>query len=529
MALGAIGLLGCNVDPGGGTAFMAQHCSELQGDATCQSSFAGQSYCSLCTEENGGCVSSPPAQVCIPGGTAGDESTDDGSVEDAESGSSSTGGTTDAVDTTAADSSSGGEPSCEAEGELDPACMELDPSRPFCADSACVGCEGAGGSAFCGELDPLNPACNVETGACVPCDAIVEPSCAGATPVCGDSGTCQACVAHDECPQSACHLDANDPLQGYCFEPTEVVWIDNMAECPGLGTQKEPLCSFEAAADALVPGDVRTFRVRGGAVYAERGAFSEVTIAIIGTDSPVLSGTPGAQAPTLRFENGTIAYVSDIRANGNTLSHGVTCSDAFLRYDDGQIRDSEGWGVFNFDPCTIELRRTAIVGNEDGGVSVEGGQLTIDNTTIALNGIGGNSSGVRVVDGNIDILYSTLAGNDGSGSDSIECEGATGTLRNNIIMGVDEPSIELACFPLIMENNALDADNFAAGTNIDIGPYDGILFNNPSQADFRLSAPPLSPFGGVAEWQEGDPEFDADGTPRPTGKDETGYAGVDEP
>lgn len=509
--------------------FMAQHCSELQGDATCQSSFAGQSFCSLCTEENGGCVSSPPAQVCIPGGTAGDESTGDGSANDDGSGSSGTGGTTDAVDTTAADSSSTGEPACEAEGELDPACMELDPARPFCADSVCVGCGDAGGNAFCAELDSLNPACDMETGTCAPCNAVVDPACSGATPVCGDTGECQACVAHDECPLSACHLDVNDPMLGYCFAPEDTIWVDNTAECPGVGTQEEPLCSLMAGADALVPGDARAFRVMGGTPYEERAAFSEVTVAIIGVDSPVVSGTPGAQAPTLRFENGTTAYVSDIRSNGNTFSHGMTCSTSFVRFDDGQIRDNEGWGTFNFDTCTVEFRRTAIVGNEDGGINVDGGQLTVDNTTIALNGIGGNSSGIRSADANIDVLYSTLAGNDGSGSDSIECDSTTGTLRNNIIMGVDATSIELGCFPLIMDNNALDAANFAAGTNVDVGPYNAILFNNPSQADFRLSAPPLSPFGGVAEWQEGDPEFDADGTPRPTGEDETGYAGVDEP
>jgi hypothetical protein len=43
-----------------------------------------------------------------------------------------------------------------------------------------------------------------------------------------------------------------------------------------------------------------------------------------------------------------------------------------------------------------------------------------------------------------------------------------------------------------------------------------------------LAAPPLTPYGDVALWVEGDPLDDAEGTPRPT-DGSLGYAGIDEP
>jgi hypothetical protein len=524
LALGLLALGGCKTERGGPDGFQG-HCSELQGDGTCLSLYSNRPYCSLCESNANGCVMLPPAAICEPGGT-GESSEEGGSTTDASTTGSAE--TTVALDSTGSASTTG-EPPCGQEGEVDPACVELDAARPFCIDTVCVGCEVAGGDAFCGERDALTPACDA-AGACVGCEEADHVVCSEATPVCDASGGCLACTAHDQCPGAACHLGADDPLLGRCFLPDEVIHVDNEAPCPGVGTQDEPICSFAAAAALVVPGDSRVLQVSGGTPYLERAVFNGLlTVAIIGEGSPMIRGNPVQQAATLLFEEGAIAYMRGVELDGNPMTHGASCSFGSLRIEDSTIRNNDGWGVFDFDPCTVAFDRVVIAGNEDGGVRVSGGQLSLVNSTVAVNGIGASSTGVRLLGGvAADILYSTIAGNNGSGADSIECTDATGTLRNNIIVGVDELSVALDCFPLMMDHNALDAANFASGTNVAVDPYNAAFFQSPAQGDMTLAAPPLTPYGDVALWMEGDPDRDVEGTLRPT-DGSLGYAGIDEP
>lgn len=527
LALGLVALFGCN-DGAGGNDGREGHCSDLQGDVTCLTYYSNRPYCSLCDANNNGCGMLPPAPICSPhGGTAG--SSEGGESSSDASTGSSTGATTVALDSTGPGSTTG-EPPCVMEGELDPGCTALDPTRPFCIDAVCVGCEVAGGDAFCQARDALAPACAAEDGECVACGAADHAVCSEATPVCDAGGGCTACTAHDQCPGAACHLGADDPLLGRCFLPDEVIHVDNEAPCPGVGTEEEPLCSLTAAAALLEPGDSRVLRVHGGTPYLERAAFTgELTVAILGEGSPVIRGNPLQQAASLMFEDGVIAYVAGIELQGNAMTHGAMCNFASLRMEDSRIRNNDGWGVFDFDPCTLWLDRVVIAGNEDGGIRVAGGQLSLVNSTVAVNGIGASSTGVRLLAAaQASILYSTIAGNNGSGADSIECTGASGTLRNSLVVGVDPLSIALDCFPLVMSHNAFDAANFAAGTNVAVGAYSSNYFTSPAQGDMTLAAPPLTPYGGIALWVEGDPLLDAEGTPRPT--DGTlGYPGIDEP
>lgn len=528
VALGAVALGGCNVEPDQTPSF-TQHCAELQGDATCASTYANRPFCSTCTEANQGCVASFPGLACVPDPvdpTTGDPDTGDGD-EDSSTGADST--------TSGLDSSDGGtstgEPGCENEGQLDPSCMELDGARPYCSDSLCVSCDVAGGDAFCGELDAAAPGCDAESGSCSPCDVLDHNPCVEANPVCGASGQCEPCTEHAQCSTGACHRAADDPLFGYCFADDEVIYIDASATCPGLGTAEEPACSLLEVSESLSPGINRVLRLAPGTPHLQRGNFAgKSTVAIIGDGGEaVVAGAPGQNSATLRIESEVRAYIANLDLRGNAFSHGVLCNNATVHMETTRIRDNDGWGVFDFDPCTLDFDRVVIANNEDGGIRLDEGSLSLVNSVVGANGIGGASTGVRVENGDVQILYSTIAGNDGAGSDSIECTNATGVLRNSLIVGVDDTSIDLDCFPLIMEHNALDAANFSGGTNVEVPAYSAVQFNGPNEGDFTLAAPPLSPYGDIAQWEEGDPPLDADGTPRPMGEDVLGFAGVDEP
>jgi hypothetical protein len=521
--VGLLASFGCN--GGDGNDKPREHCSELQGDGTCVALYPNRPYCSLCEANNNGCLQLPPAPLCSP--YEGTSTSDAGSTTEALT-SASTGETTVRIDDTADDTT--GEPPCAMEGQVDPECRALDPVRPYCIDAVCTGCEAAGGDAFCRGRDVLTPGCAAD-GECVGCDDAGHEVCVGAAPVCDASGGCLACTAHAQCPAGACHLGADDPLLGRCFLPEEVIYVDNEAPCPGVGTQDEPMCSLTAAAALVAPGDSRVLRVSGGTPYLERAQLDgELTVAIVGDGGvPTIRGNPAQQAASLIFQDGVIAYLRDVNLDGNATTHGATCSFGSLYIEDTRMRGNDGWGLFDFNPCTIAMERVVIANNEDGGVRVSAGTLSLVNSTVAVNGIGASSTGLRLLGGvEAHILYSTIAGNNGSGSDSIECTGTTGTLRNSIVVGVDAPSIALECFPLVMSYNAMDANNFVAGTNVAVGPYNAAYFSSPAQGDMTLSAPPLTPYGGIALWVEGDPRLDIEGTPRPT-DGSLGYAGIDEP
>jgi hypothetical protein len=129
----------------------------------------------------------------------------------------------------------------------------------------------------------------------------------------------------------------------------------------------------------------------------------------------------------------------------------------------------------------------------------------------------------------VDVIYSTIAGNDGVGADSLQCFETEGSERNSIVVGQSTNSASLDCFPLAFATNAIDAASFAGNGGSHVtDAYNPVWFNDADGGDFRLGAPPLTPFGGIALWVDGDPLFDADGTERPV-DGALGYAGADEP
>jgi hypothetical protein len=393
-----------------------------------------------------------------------------------------------------------------------------------------LGCDEAGGVAFCDVSGSVTPACDGETGRCISCLEATETTCQGTTPVCGDTGACVGCTAHSQCPGTACHLDPADALRGACFGADEVVWVDGDQICPGQGTQAEPNCSLAQAVAAIPAGENRVIMLDAGTTpYTERVTLSQdAVVAIRGVGGPELQGQTGELAAALVVEAGTL-YVSGVRVAGHASWHGVSCQNATLWLVDSEIRDNGRYGLFTTGPCQMVVRRSTIHHNGTGGVRVFGGRMRLDNSAIGLNGDGASGPGLNVQLGEVDILYSTVAGNDGVGADNVHCLDATGSIRNSVVVGQANDSVELDCFTLDFDYNAIDTVGFTGAEGALVTePYNPAWFNNPAAGDFRLAFPGATPFGNAALWQEGDPPFDADGTTRPMGG-VAGYAGVDEP
>ncbi|MGH1343194.1 MAG: hypothetical protein ACRBN8_16670 [Nannocystales bacterium] len=537
------GVMACSVDPSATSPLsFTAHCGDEQGDQTCAALGVGKPFCDLCRPASAdqGCAVAPPTvPACsVGGGLATTTFTTDGSGSTGEGSTTldtletlGTSESTDAVDdsgTTAATTGGPMLPCDTPDGTFDTDCSRADSTRPYCSAQTCVSCVTAGGADFCGGGDPLAPACNEATGQCGACGDVETFVCGQELPICNPTGACVPCVAHDECTTGACHLDPADALAGECFLEDELIHVDANAVCPGDGSEATPNCSLADALASLVEDDTRVLRVAPGVYDEGASLLVDATIAIVGDGGvPSLEGD-GAGAAGFTVMDGRV-YTVGIRVSNNVAGEGILCSDAALWMQGSEVGDNADYGIFTTGPCEMRLDGSSVFNNVGGGVRVLGGTLTLDNAAIGSNGDGTRGPGVNAQFATVDILYSTLAGNDGSGPDSLQCFETEGVVRNSILVGASGSSAALDCFPLQFTTNAIDTAGFAGdgGVHVDES-YNPLWFNDADDGDFRLGAPPLTPFGGIALWLEGDPPLDADGTERPL-DGAFGYAGADEP
>ncbi len=536
-----LGSLGCSIDPSGASPIsFTPHCGDEQGDTTCALLAIGRPYCDLCrpASANQGCASQEPSvPACRVGGglgtttfTTGDDGSSTSDVTTLETlGSDSTTMMADSGSETGSSSSGGPVLPCDSpDGAFDGDCDDADSTRPYCVAQSCVSCATAGGSDFCGAADVMAPACSADTGRCSPCEDVETFVCGQEFPVCDASGACLPCAAHAACESGACHLDPSDPRNGECFLVEETIYVDEDAVCPGDGTEATPNCSLADAVGGVLEGESRALRVAPGD-YPEAVVFAvDATVALVGNGGvPALSGD-SAGAPGLSISDGRV-YLRGIRVSNNVAAEGIACSNATLWMEGSEVGDNADYGIFTTGPCALRLKASTVFNNAGGGLRVLGGSLVLDNAAVGNNGNGARGPGINAVYTTLDVLYSTIAGNDGVGADSLQCFETQGAVRNSIVVGANTNSAALDCFSLDFSTTAIDSGSFAGNGGLHVvTPYNPLWFNDADGGDFRLGAPPLTPFGDVALWLEGDPLLDADGTPRPI--DGTlGYAGADEP
>lgn len=537
----ALLLLGaaCTVEPSASSPLsFTPHCGDEDGDLTCALKGIGKPYCDLCrpASSDQGCAPQPPTvPACrVGGGLATSGSDETSSTSDGTTTLDTLGDTTAAVDgssTTEASSSSSGGPMvpCDSpDGTFDDACERVDSSRPYCLEQTCVSCVTAGGADFCGAGDPLLPACSDESGQCSPCDGVETFACGQELPVCDASGACLPCSAHTECGTGACHLDPADPRVGECFVEDEIIYVDTDAVCPGDGSEATPNCSLAEALESIGPDENRLLLVAPGDYFEDAVLAVDATVAIVGNGGvPMLRGD-GLSSPGLTLGDGRL-YMRGVRVSGNAWAEGIVCSDATLWMQGSEVGDNADYGIYTTGPCTMRLQASSVFNNLGGGIRVFGGSLVLDNAAVGNNGNGARGPGVNAQFATLDILYSTIAGNEGVGPDSLQCLDTEGAVRNSILVGAATSSVALDCFSLSFATNAIDAASFAGNGGVHVTDvYNPLWFNDEDGGDFRLGAPPLTPFGDIALWLEGDPPLDADGTERPM-DGALGYAGADEP
>lgn len=486
-------VLGC-------TYTVPDHCASKDGDASC----AENRFCSRCEPTNDGCVTEKPGADCyFPGPTTVGSSTTNTTVSEVTEGPTTGSTSVVGLDSTTSASTGG----CVDDDQC------TDQAAPFCDPSGeCIGCdEQPDPSGACIALGEQTPICS--RGMCVGCDEAAPDTCVGQTPVCAGDEGCRACVEHFECPSAACHLDGDDV--GACFDMAQVMSVSDAAE---LSVAVAGLRTDDRMAFLLDPGFYP--------LTIDIGDSAEIAIIGMGEDAPVLTGD-GARAVEV-FGN-AIMYLSNVRvSNSNASGDGLECSGRSAWVDDSRLEDNR-FGIAMSGGCFVHTRRTLIADNSGGGIDSSGGDLSLRNSAVSLNGNGFSSEvgGFRLTNTTVEITYTTIAANESMvpGEASISCIGGgeMGEVRNSIIVGAGQ---ELGdCVGIMFASNAVDTG--IGGSNIDVGSVMATWFTGLGTGDLHLSPEGAMVFGGIAQWQMGDPVADIDGDPIPS--DMSSVPGYDQP
>jgi len=171
------------------------------------------------------------------------------------------------------------------------------------------------------------------------------------------------------------------------------------------------------------------------------------------------------------------------------------------------------------------IEQSKIVNNTGGGIVVEGGgTLMLENSFVGGGNIN-NAPVVNVINGILEMTYSTVGAGFGTSS-ALSCDvDQVVTVRNSLLVSASDAD-ELQCNSATVMTSALE---MPTGDNLELGPMNANWFAGYDNGDFRLAG--MSPDGlsTAAKWQAGDPPTDIEGDPRPTTDGSDDYAGADRP
>lgn len=404
-----------------------------------------------------------------------------------------------------------------------PECANKDAARPLCdGDGQCVECTA---SADCNDV--VEPICDDDARACRGCDTSDE--CAArdaATPLCGASGGCVECLDHADCSSMVCDRGA-----GACVATADVIYVDRNtgSDTSDCGTAASPCFS-------ILGGILEIAGTRTWVHIAPSGSSYQQDITINGTMTVNLVG-PGAELepnttnrPALSIQGGAKVLIDGLRlrdalSSGSASScDGVYCSDTGTEVTlrDARIDRNDGTGLdvragcratvldsviennaligVNVDEGQLELRRSTVSNNDDGGVRVGGSSFVVVNNFITGNGTpgvsGSQTGGVSLIKSSAvspwgltgDVFaFNTVAGNsagDSAQATSVYCfSPAAFSVSNNIVAGGVGTAAKIGgncawTYSNLEQNVAGDGNQFGMDP----------MFANPGSGNYHLTA-----------------------------------------
>ena len=263
------------------------------------------------------------------GSGSGESMTTSGESDDTSSSSTETGSTTDG--TCMVDDDCGGD-------------------NPLCDDGECVACTelGIGG---CQNRDPLLPACNTGSGACVECNDGQQDLCGGDTPACTNN-ECSPCVSNDQCESGACLFESGECLQvsvdieGIVFQFTE-----------NIGEPVE-VDSVTAINVDPAPSDT-SVDVDGMYSLSDIPAFSLVDLdVVVAQTSPVMVFTPATHTVSSTVAQNVTPFSRDIPH----ISYAEMSRIAFECMPDSFVDLADAQGTSTGNSNTLFISRSTVFG-----------------------------------------------------------------------------------------------------------------------------------------------------------------------
>ncbi|MDC0719487.1 right-handed parallel beta-helix repeat-containing protein [Nannocystis bainbridge] len=501
---------------GFGLGFLAAACTP-GGPQTETSSESDSDACqpgSLnCVCEANGC---DPGLVCASGfcvedGSGSSEATLTTSTSSPTSATETDPGTTDPTGPTVTTET----PQCDDGPGVSQQCPE---TAPYClAEGVCADCSGL---TSCADIDAGAPACDAASGLCVECTEADASACGGNTPVCDAAdNTCAACTDHEQCPSGACNI-----ATGACFE--DALWVDGQADCGGDGSEDAPFCEIQDAIAVIGTGKPTVVHVKPGPSYKTKiDVGSNLVVAIVG-DGP--SPAIDVDVDALLVNDDARVYLKDLRFIGSSMSAGnaLVCLNAEVWADKVEFSSRESVAIDTIG-CALQIRRSRVYANQGGGIRIDKGQTRIENSFITSNG--GNFAqygGIHVVTGDLDVVYSSIIGNNSdANADSLHCnDPGTIRLRNVVLFGQSQLT-SVTCDGATVSDSLVDS-SVLAGRNVTVeGAAQSAWFENAAGGDFHAKAG--APFAELGRWRTGDPAVDYDGDPRPDVDMSPDWAGAD--
>jgi hypothetical protein len=376
-------------------------------------------------------------------------------------------------------------------------------SDPVCETSG--SCGACSQESDCGRFatDGL-PHC-ASTGACAECRD--SNDCPVAQPYC-DSFQCRACESDTDCASAACEVET-----GMCLAESDTLYVAQNGT--GNCTKAAP-CGSITAALGMVAGQKMYIKVEPGS-YSDEVVINNKTVTISGpgaTLSPTITkmsamsvtGTSVVTVDDLTF-NGTFGGADEIHCDSSTTPA------ASLDLEHVVVKNASGWGVQMLTCASLQLERSEIIANANGGLSISTNtaSFVILNDFIIDNGSSTTFGGVSILSlltaGNR-FEYNTVAGNTSANTipAGVTCNGL-GAAPNNIIYGNHGSAAEVDCkwnFPY----SIVGPEQQAGAMNIDP------KFNSPGTNDYTLQ--PGSPARNLAD-PSSTMNIDYQGQPRPQG------------
>lgn len=247
---------------------------------------------------------------------------------------------------------------------LNPKFCAAHPDDPRCEGLRCTS------SSECGAL-----VCDVPSGECVQCTTAEPDACTDDSPVCGSDNACRPCAAHSECGSEVC-----GPA-GSCIDGASVAFV---APASMGGTDNSACTQLTPCTKVSKALATRQRYVKFSGTTDEGG-----TVAIDNQNVTLLADP---EAKLIRTSNG---IVLEVRGTSQV-------SVVELEISGGSGAQGIGISVPAGSTAKLELARAKILNNAGGGISVDGGSVTVSQSTVE-----GNAGGGISVDGAETVVHVT--------------------------------------------------------------------------------------------------------------------------